>query len=381
MPIARRSTSSADPRRALVAALSGRALAAAARRAGERVLVLDLFADEDTARCAQRCIRLPPDGPGFERHALLAAVDDLAPAARGLVYGAGFEHDPPLLAALARRVQLLGNAPETVASVKDPHRLAGLLGRLGLPHPEIRCAPPASGETGWLRKRAGGTGGSHVAIATGATAAPGSYFQRRVQGRPLSALLLADGSGAQVLGYSEQWVAPVAGAPFRYGGCAGPVMPPPRLTRAIAEASDALAAATGLVGLNSLDLLVEDERFSILEINPRPGATLDLFDGRAGCSLWRLHLAALDGQLPPAQTAPAPVRAAAIFYAPSALAIPRDMIWPRWTADRETRGGHVPRDAPVCTVRAAAASVAAARAQLERRADRLLARLVTPAPA
>ncbi len=381
MLIARRSTSSADPPRALVAALSGRALAAAARRAGERVLVLDLFADEDTARYAERSIRVPAEGSGFARHALLAAVDGLAPVARGLVYGAGFEHDPSLLEALARRVRLLGNTPETVASVKDPRRLAGLLGRLGLPHPEIRSTPPASGETGWLSKQAGGSGGSHVAVATGAAAAPGRYFQRQMRGRSLSALFVADGRAARVLGFSEQWVAPAADAPFRYGGCTGPVTPPPRLARAIAEGCDALVVATGLVGLNSLDLLVEEERFSIIEVNPRPGATLDLFDGRGGVSLWRLHLAALQGRLPRVATASAPARAAAILYAPSAVAIPRGMIWPRWTADRETPGRTVPCDAPICTVRAAAASAAAARAQVERRAGQLLARLVAGAAA
>jgi len=376
MPIARRSTLSAEARRSLVAALSGRALAAAARRAGERALVLDLFADEDTRRCAERCIKLPPAGPGFERRALLAAVDELAPSVRGLVYGAGFEHDPPLLAALAKRVPLLGNAPETVAAVKDPRRLARLLARLGLPHPQIADAPPLSGQMDWLRKRAGGAGGSHVALVAGTMAAPGNYFQRRAPGRPLSALLAADGRAARVLGFSEQWAAPAADAPFRYGGCAGPVTLPPRLAGAIADACSALTVATGLVGLNSLDLLVEEERFHILEINPRPGATLDLFDGRAGLSLWRLHLDALRGRLPPAQTVPGPVRAAAVLYAPSAIAIPRDMIWPRWTADRETRGNRVARDAPVCTVHAVAASVAAARAQLDRRSGQLLARLL-----
>lgn len=360
----------------LVAALSGRALAAAARRAGERALVLDLFADEDTRRSAERCITLPPDGPGFERQALLAAVEALAPSARGLVYGAGFEHDPPLLAALGKRVRLLGNSPETVAAVKDPQHLARLLARLGLPHPETACASPTAGETGWLRKRAGGAGGGHITVAADARAAPGSYFQRRMRGRPLSALLVADGRAARILGFSEQWTAPAADAPFRYGGCVGPVTPPPRLARAIADGCDALAAAAGLVGLNSVDLLVEEERFCILEINPRPGATLDLFDGRAGVSLWRLHLAALRGRLPPPRIVSAPVRAAAILYAPRAIAIPRDMIWPRWTADRETPGRSVPRDGPVCTVRAAAASVAAARAQLERRSGQILAQLL-----
>lgn len=361
----------------LVAALSARALAAAAGRAGDAVVALDVFADEDTARHAARCIRLPRAGAGFDRAALVAAVDRLAPTARGLVYGAGFEHDPALLAALAERVALFGNTPETVAAVKDPLRLAGQLARLGLPHPETVADAPPPGETGWLRKAAGGSGGHHVASAAEGAAASGSYFQRRVPGRPISALFAADGRSARVLGYSEQWAAAAAGTPFRYGGCAGPVAPPPSLAAAVARACPALAAATGLIGLNSLDLLVEAEaeRFHVIEINPRPGATLDIFDDGAGPPLWRVHLDAIAGRLPDARPASATVSAAAILYAPRALAIPAGMVWPPWTADRGPPGSPVPRDGPICTLRAAAASVASARAQLERRADRLLARL------
>ena len=109
--------SSAEARPVLVAALSGRALAAAARRAGDVALVLDLFADQDTAQLAGRCVKLPGAGAGFDPAALLAAVERLAPAARGLVYGAGLEHDPALLAAIAARLPLLGNAPATVADI------------------------------------------------------------------------------------------------------------------------------------------------------------------------------------------------------------------------------------------------------------------------
>jgi predicted ATP-grasp superfamily ATP-dependent carboligase len=373
MPIAPRSNSSAERRRVLVAALSGRALAAAAHRARERVAVLDLFADEDTARLAESCVRLPAAGAGFDRAALLAAIDALAPAAQGLVYGAGFEHDPALLTEIATRVPLIGNAPETVAAVKDPLRLADCLARLGLPHPEIRREALAMTEGAWLRKTAGGAGGSHISVATGDAPASGTYFQRRVPGRPLSALFAANGRTAQLLGFSEQWADGTSEAPFRYGGCAGPVAPAPRLADAIAEACDALAAAAGLVGLNSLDLMVEDERFQIIEINPRPGATLDLFDGLL--PLWRIHLDAVSGQLPGARAASGLIHAAAILYAPAALAIPRDMAWPGWASDRGPPGSRVPRDAPLCTVHAAAKSVAAARARLAQRADRLLARL------
>src|SRR5258708_5557624 len=135
MPTAPRSTSSRSMRPALIAALSGRALAAAAARAGERAIVLDLFADRDTARHADACLAVPRGPRGFARDAVLAAVARRAGEVRGLVYGAGFEHDPALLGDIAALVPLLGNPPATVATAKDPLAFAALLARLGLPHP------------------------------------------------------------------------------------------------------------------------------------------------------------------------------------------------------------------------------------------------------
>jgi len=84
MPIAPRSISLREPRPALIVALSGRALAAAAARAGERAIVLDLFADRDTAGHAAACEVLPRGPHGFARDALLAAVASRAGAVRGL---------------------------------------------------------------------------------------------------------------------------------------------------------------------------------------------------------------------------------------------------------------------------------------------------------
>jgi predicted ATP-grasp superfamily ATP-dependent carboligase len=209
-----------------------------------------------------------------------------------------------------------------------------------------------------------------------AQTAPGNYFQRRVPGRPLAAAFLADGRHAHVLGYSEQWPDAAEHAPFRYGGCAGPVTPSPLLQARIAQACTALSAAVGLVGLNSLDLLVERNDFYVLEVNPRPGATLDLFDGRAERSLWRLHLDAVGGRLPQQRDlAFRGVRAAAVLYAPRDIAIPRRMAWPTWSADRGAGGSHVRRGAPICTLRAAAPTVPAARAALDRRAAQILMRL------
>jgi predicted ATP-grasp superfamily ATP-dependent carboligase len=135
-----------------------------------------------------------------------------------------------------------------------------------------------------------------------------------------------------------------------------------------------------LVGLNSLDLLVEEDRVWILEVNPRPGASLDALDGIGGRSLWRLHCAAVDGTLP-VRTAilrEDRVHAAAILYAPVRIVVPPTMAWPEWCSDRGAPGTVIAPEEPVVTVHAIAAGVAAARALAEARAEALLAKLAEP---
>ena len=82
----------------------------------------------------------------------------------GLVYGAGFEDRPALLARLCRGRTLCGNTPETVARTKDPHTFFATLDALGIPHPEISLIAPRDPQ-GWLAKRIGGSGGAHVVPA------------------------------------------------------------------------------------------------------------------------------------------------------------------------------------------------------------------------
>jgi predicted ATP-grasp superfamily ATP-dependent carboligase len=365
---------------ALIVAVSGRALAAAARRAGEPVLVADFFGDVDT-RALAPWIRLPGDlAGGIEAAGLGAMLRQLPQPIDAVVYGAGLERDPDLLEALAAVAPLRGNTAATVATVKDERRFAALLARLGLPHPEIAARPARL--DGWLRKERGGSGGTHVQDAPGHPAEAGgrSYFQKRARGTPVSALFVANGSEARIIGFSEQWTAPAAAAPFRYGGCAGPLALAPRLAAEIAEACSALTIAAGLVGLNSLDLLIAGDAFTVLELNPRPGATLDLFDAPPLPPLWRWHRDGAAGRLPAAGSLAMalPPRAAAVVYAPRPLRVPRAIAWPGWVSDRPPPLSTIDAEEPVCTVLAAGDSVAAARAAAAARADAIL-RALEPA--
>src|SRR5262245_4597681 len=158
------------PTAVLIAAASGRALAASARRGGYVPLVADFFGDQDTAAPAHAHVRLP-DGlaHGMRGDGLLAALERLAtmrePA--GVVCGTGFEDRPEVLGAIVRRWRLFGNTPEIVGRTKDPFAFAKLCRDCGIPHPELSLAAPAD-PTGWVVKRKGGAGGQHIRAAVDA---------------------------------------------------------------------------------------------------------------------------------------------------------------------------------------------------------------------
>lgn len=374
----------------LVAAPSGRALAMAARRAGMIPLVADLFGDRDVRAMAGAC-RVAPGGleGRFEAETLIPILesleDDAGEPALGVVYGGGFEDRPEVLHALSLRWPLLGAPPRVVEQVKDARRLAVGLAALGIPHPEISMTRPQV-TAGWLMKRQGGGGGGHVREAS-CDETPGGrlYYQRYVEGRSVSALFLAarpQGSrgGAAgrgrcvVLGFSDQWTAPCQVYPYRYGGAARPATLDPSLLEEMAAAVRAVADSFGLCGLNSADFIVKGRSWSLIEINPRPGATLDIFD----CDetpLLGLHLAALGGVLPGVMRPLPGAAAAEVVY------VDRDVDgvgggdWPAWIADRPEPGSRLLKDEPFCTVHAEAASPAQARRLCRARAARALALL------
>ena len=358
---------SAKPDSVLIVALSARSLALAAARAGYRAAVIDLFGDVDTRRLAERSITVPGDlGHGFEAEALIEAARKLAPAkeeSSGLVYGSGLESRPELLERLARGRRLWGNRPSVLRAIKDPAIFFDLLDRQGLPHPEVRTKPPGE-MADWLVKGIGGAGGGHVRhLAAGETGEAALYYQRRVPGRPLSCLILADGREATLLGWSEQWPDPEPRHPFRFGGAVQPAVVPPKVARAVAAALGRLVRETGIVGLNSLDLLVdEDSGFNVLEVNPRPGASLDVFDGEGAGALFGRHAAACEGRLFAGWQPPSRATAMCVVYADRPLDVPSRMSWPPWLADRPAPGAHIAPGAPVCTVMAKGSGAAATRA-------------------
>ncbi|MDP7191050.1 MAG: ATP-grasp domain-containing protein [Alphaproteobacteria bacterium] len=367
----------------LIAALSGRSLAAAAARAGHGVFVLDLFNDSDLATLARKSAPVEADaGGGFDGESLLGAAGELKCGEAPLVFGAGFEDRPELLGRLAEDRTLCGNSPQTLTRIKDPGDFFVTLDGLGIRHPQTSLTLPENSPAGWLVKPVGGSGGRHIREIwennpSAPVYYPPFYYQRELAGRAVSLLFLGDGKRICALGLSEQFPTPFPpDHPFRFGFAVTLPDGDATLMTGLTRTAMALTKVYGLVGLNSLDALMDEAgELSVLEVNPRPGATLDLFDPLAGTPLFDLHVEAVAGNLPHDSEIPrgqADVfRACGILYADTSFHMGEDMDWPVWGADRPRTGTAFAIGDPICTIFAEGGTPAQAMEFIAERAGAL----------
>jgi predicted ATP-grasp superfamily ATP-dependent carboligase len=290
-------------------------MAEAAARDGFEVIALDLFGDADTLLASAEWRRLGEPGQlELDEARTLAVLRELTHrgGVSGWIPGSGFEGRPELLDKAASLLPLIGTPPESVARVRDPAAFFGFLASRGVPHPPVRLdsdtdAPPDDG-TAWLVKDARGCGGWHIRRASAkrvAAMSPHHYLQQEVQGIPMSATFIADGRDAVVLGFNELTVRRFGTRPFVFCGAVGPVPLPRPLAARLRAAVNAVSAEFSLRGLCSLDFMRTGDDFLVLEVNPRPPASMALYEasrfGVEGAGLVAAHLRACQlGELPPA---------------------------------------------------------------------------------
>jgi predicted ATP-grasp superfamily ATP-dependent carboligase len=368
-----------DPAAILVVATSARALACSAKLAGFAPLSVDVFRDEDTQEMCLAAVQLEGglcDGltPDKVTRAVETLISKYGPI--GLVYGSGFEHQHETIAGIAQLIRIFGNKAETLKRAKDPLALSQLCAAIGVSHPPIAFAAPDEPEH-WIVKRRGGAGGAHIAAAMShRLPLPDCYFQRRVTGKSVSALFVANGKKARIIGLSVQWTAPTPASPYRYGGAAGPIDVGVAQADEIKRSVAVITSEMGLVGLNSADFLGSGDAVWLIEINPRPGATLDVFEPSEG-ALFAHHLAACEGALMPVPMGLG-FNAAEVVYAPCDIILRADWNWPDWTADRPSPGVRISAGDPVCTVLASGPSVDLARIRANERARTIIASVEEP---
>lgn len=370
---------SSTPGRLLVVAISGRALARSAAKTGRSVVVFDAFGDRDTRATADVVCVGADEGIAIDPQRLMAALATEGPGL-SIVLGSGFEGAPQLTSQLAAHGRLYANDPSVVAGLKDPEFGIALLGACGWPVPETQWEPPAEPD-GWLQKAAGAAGGRHVR-RVGRAREPGNrmvYFQRMAPGHPLSVTFLADGDRAYCLGFNRLRVEAVGDARFCYAGAVAGVEVPPDLRGQAQSRLDRLVRATGLRGLAGLDFMLDGDRMTALEVNPRPTATFELYDDDFSGGLVQWHLASFERPVPEfedllSQRA-SPPRAIGVVYARDTVTVPGDASFPSWCRDLPCAGSVIPEGAPILSVVAEAASSSAAEREIQARSQQVRERI------
>jgi uncharacterized protein len=363
----------------LLVSVTARMLAELARREGHEVIALDRFGDLDLQRsCPSVSILRDLGGRGG-----MAALVDAAEGIRApsVIYGAGLENRPGLVARLAAGRTLLGCAPHALRRVRDPALLGASLRGAGLAYPHTfsaREAPAGADRTRrWLRKPLRSGGGRGVREWRGGALRQGLVVQERVAGLPCSAAAVADGRSGALLGVSEQLIGRRALGARGYTWCGNLV--PPRLAaqerHALTHAAGAicahLAAAFGLRGLFGVDVVWDGERAWVVEVNPRPTASLETIEAVHGVRSFTAHLEACAGRLPPAGTVHSVAEAAgkAVLFATEDLRVPDTRAWAaRGIRDVPHPGEPIAAGHPICTLVATGGAPEAVLADLEARA-------------
>jgi uncharacterized protein len=338
----------------LVVAVSARMLAQLAAADGYDVTALDRFGDVDL-RAVASC------ATAGSNDALTALADGVE--AEAVVYGAGFENRPDLVGRLAHGRELLGTPPELLAPVRDPWALAAAARAAGARAPDTRSVPaalpaPNAVRGHWLRKPLRSGGGRGVRAWAGGRLAPTEVLQRRVAGLSCSAVAIGDGRRAAVLGLTEQ-------LHRRPGfGWMGNLTPPRLPGAELAELDgqlravcDEVAARFGVLGAFGVDAVWDGRAAWVLEVNPRPPASLELFG--PGC--FRAHVRGARGVTLPAAEVPAGTRCAKVklvLFADRDLRAPDPGWWPAGLVRDIPRAGEtIKRGAPVCTLLSSGDSV------------------------
>jgi|GEM_PF-6601498 len=280
---------------------AARATASMVRRAGLSVGLFDAYGDQefDVESSWGRVI-------GFEDH-----VPELTPEAfRTIVgkcpwlYAGPLENAPDWLDATSKDTILWGNTASVCRAVRDPFALAGIVGKAGsnLRFPETRIFEDRPRKRRqWLFKPAKSSGGWRTRHAHRINLAcvhdmpsgpPSGFWQKFLPGRTFGATVASDGSNSVLIGLCESFRG-APGRPFAYAGSEGPAHHSAvrRVMPDLDRLAHMLTAEFGLKGLWNFDLVHSRREglWYLLEINPRPSASMEVLELAVRHGLFDVH--------------------------------------------------------------------------------------------
>ncbi|MGZ8237229.1 MAG: ATP-grasp domain-containing protein, partial [Methylobacter sp.] len=165
-----------------------------------------------------------------------------------------------------------------------------------------------------------------------------------------------DGQQAQVVGFNSQWPIRLSETQeFVFSGVVNCTDLPEEHKAQVADWLKQTVPAFGLRGLNSLDFIHADGCSYVLEINPRPSASMQLYDE----DLLVRHIQACEGTVGATSAAQSlalrrlkspPQIGYQIVYAEQDLIIPSPFEWPPWCMDLPKPGDMCRAGQPICSI-------------------------------
>jgi predicted ATP-grasp superfamily ATP-dependent carboligase len=350
----------------LVTGLSTRAIAESAVNGGHTVTTLDYFGDRDQKGLVENYSLKRDFQFRFSAEGLLQASQHLD--FQAVVYISNLENHPAVVAELARGRVLLGNAPPVLHQVRDWRALRQFCQEANIPHPitllagEEREADPA---VRWLRKPVRSGGGHGIKVWAGDPLDKAHILQAYVEGQPASAAFVADGQRSVVLGLTEQLIGrdELGSRGFAWCGNILPLETQSRDWRAVLKDVEEMVAQLtrrfGLRGVNGIDLVMAEgpdgqTQPTLVEINPRYTASMELVERAYGINVFSAHIEAMAGRLPDfsvAEQGAGPYFGKGIVYARQGITLPETAGWTqRDRRDIPFPGEQIEAGHPVCTV-------------------------------
>jgi uncharacterized protein len=320
-------------------------LAQAAQRSGFKPLVIDLWADQDTRSCAEDIQQIPSLAQGHLLPAIAYFVRQYPVSCA--VYGSGFEPFLDSLRRMGSRLTVLGNRPDVFARLQDKQAFFSLLKALHITYPDVSYHKPDQGER-WLIKPVYGQGGEGVRASCGSEAIEASsYWQKYQEGKPHSVLFLADGKRSQIVGFNRQWTTSLNDKDeFIFSGIINNTDLTPEKKTQISGWVAGLVPELSLKGLNSMDFIQAGDSSYVLEINPRPPASMQLY----GSDLFARHIKACQGELPDYQPVQVDFTAYQVVYAQQDTKIPEGFEWPEGVVDIPIPNTTISTGLPICSM-------------------------------
>ncbi len=347
----------------LIVANSSRMLAQLAKNNGLEAVVIDCFGDIDTRVNALDYVQVKSLALENIKTAFfsLTAKYNIS----HIIYGSGFERHIDSLDFFQKHLILLGNPVKVFSTIQNKVLFSTKLEALNIPYPSITEKAPDSKED-WLIKPRRSEGGMDISKFTAFSNInqPHCFWQKHVDGIPMSVLFIAERKGYKIIGFHKQLITTIKENEFVFSGLISQPEIKQNIVQLISVWLEKLVSHFTLKGLNSLDFMLKEERCYALELNPRLSASIQLYEDKILLAhIMSCYSQPWDELIPDIDT----YRAYQIVFADTEMLIKKNLQWPDWVKDIPQSGCIIHTGLPICSIIARGENEQQVRSELLRK--------------